>query len=166
MELSPLDVQKQTFSVGFRGYSADEVRAYLHLVAEEMETLLKRIDRIEQENATLRDDARDQADRERILKDTLLSAQKVSEQIRENARKEAELVVRNAEIVAERIVDQTMERIAELERTIGDLKIERKSLRNKLTAIIQTFSQMVEMDLEQEALEEPITQMYRARQKQ
>jgi cell division initiation protein len=166
MELSPLDIQKQTFSVGFRGYSADEVRAYLHLVAEEMEMLLKRIDRIEQENAALREDARDQADRERILKDTLLSAQKVSEQIRENASKEAELVVRNAELVAERIVDQTMERIAELERTIGDLKIERKSLRNKLTAIIETFSQMVEMDVEQEALEEPITQLYRARQKQ
>ena len=47
-------------------------------------------------------------ERERILKDTLLSAQKVSEEVRANARKEAELIVKDAELLSERLVSQAM----------------------------------------------------------
>ena len=160
-DLTPLEIQKQTFARAVRGYHRDEVRAYLHLVAEEIERLLKDLDRLTRENAMLRDELEDHAQRERILKDTLLSAQKVSEEVRANARKEAELIVKDAELLSDRLVGQAMQRVGDLQRAIQDLKIERTGTRNKLLATIDTVQQLLVLDAESEANEEPITSMFR-----
>ena len=160
-DLTPLEIQKQTFSRVIKGYNADEVRAYLHLVAEEIERLVRENDRNARENAMLREDLEGHSNRERILKDTLLSAQKVSEDVKANARKEAELIVKDAELLSERLVSQAMSRVADLERTIQDLKIERKAARNRLAMTIDNVQQLLALDEEQEAIELPITSMFR-----
>jgi cell division initiation protein len=163
MNLTPLDIQRQTFSRGLKGYHTDEVRAYLQLIAEEIERLLTDLDRLSRENAMLREDLDEHNARERILKDTLLAAQKVSEDVRANAQKEAELIVKDAELLSERLTSQAMARVVEIERTIQDLKIERKSARNKLQMTIDTIQQLLMLDAEQEANEMPITSLFRAR---
>ena len=161
--LTPLDIQKQSFTRGFKGYHKDEVRAYLHLVAEEIEHLLHEVERVTRENSALREDLDDHSQRERILKDTLLSAQKVSEDVKANARKEAELIVKDAELLAERVVAQAMMRVSDLERAIQDLKLERASARNKLQSTLDTVQQMLALDAEEEAGEQPITALFRKR---
>lgn len=160
-DLTPLEVQKQSFSRTMRGYSLDEVRAYLHLVAEEMERLLKQFELLSRENVLLRDEIADHNDRERILKDTLLSAQRVSEEIKSNAEKEAELIIKDAELLSEKMISQAMARVGDLETVIQELKIERKAARNKVRTVLDTFQQMLELDEEQEAREHPITQLHR-----
>lgn len=162
-ELTPLEIQKQTFARRFKGFDSDDVRAYLHVVAEEIERLLRENDRLARENSILREDLEDHANRERILKDTLLSAQKVAEDLTGNARKDAELIVKDAELLAERVVAQAMQRVSDLERTIADLKIERRAARNRLQAGLDTMQQMIALDAEQEATELPVTAMFRAR---
>src|SRR6476469_3655596 len=112
--LTPLDIQKQTFARGLKGYNVDEVRGYLHLIAEEIERLLRDVDRLSRENAMLREELDDHSQRERILKDTLLSAQKVSEDVKSNARKEAALIVKDAELLTERGSGQAIQRVSEL----------------------------------------------------
>lgn len=161
--LTPLEIQKQTFARAIKGYNPDEVRAYLHLVAEEIERLVRENDRFARETGMLREDLEDHSNRERILKDTLLSAQKVAEDLTANARKEAELIVKDAELLSERLIAQAMQRVADLERSITDLKIERRALRNKLQGTLDTIQHMVVLDAEQEANEEPITSLFRAR---
>jgi len=161
--LTPLDIQKQSFSRKLKGYDTEEVRAYLQLMAEEIERLLRDLDRASRENAMLREDLDEHNARERILKDTLLSAQKVSEDVKANAAKEAELIVKDAELLSERLTAQAMSRLADLERTIQDLKMERKMARNKLQTTIDTIHQLLMLDVEQEANEMPITSMFRAR---
>jgi cell division initiation protein len=113
------------------------------------------------ENAMLRDELDDHNQRERILKDTLLSAQKVSEDVRANARKEAELIVKDAELLSDRLVAQAQSRVADLERAIQDLKMERRAARNKLQTMLDTTQQLLMLDVEQEANEEPITSLFR-----
>jgi len=159
--LTPLEIQKQIFARKLKGFDPNEVRAYLQMVAEEIELLLLSVDRLTRENAMLRDDLEDHNQRERILKDTLLSAQKVSEEVKSNARKEAELIVKDAELLSERLVSQAMTRVADLERMIQDLKIERRAARNKLQMTLDTISQLLMLDAEQEANELPITSMHR-----
>jgi cell division initiation protein len=159
--LTPLDIQKQVFGKSLHGYSVDEVRGYLHVVAEELERLLRGLDELTRDNGHLRESAAENSERERILKETLLSAQRVSEEVKANARKEAELIVKDAEILADRIVSQAMERVGDLERKIQDLKIDRKAVRNKLHAIVETFQQLVALDAEEEANETPITHLHR-----
>lgn len=160
-DLTPLEIQKQIFTKGFKGYNVDEVRGYLHLIAEEIERLLKDLDRLSRENTMLREDLDDHSNRERILKDTLLSAQKVSEDLRMNAHKEAELIVKDAELLSERLVSQAMSRVADLERSIQDLKMERRVARNKLQMTLDLVQQLLMLDAEQEANELPITSMFR-----
>ncbi len=160
--LTPLDIQKQTFSRGFKGYDGDEVRAYLHLVAEEIEHLLREVDRVTRENHALREDLGEHTARERILKETLLSAQRVSEELKANARQEAELIVKDAELLSERVVAQAMQRVHDLERAIQDLKIERRAARNKLQGTLDTVQHLLVLDAEEEAGEQPITAMFRA----
>lgn len=160
-DLTPLEIQKQTFGKSLKGYAVDEVRGYLHVVAEEMERLLKDVDRLSRENQFLREESAENVERERILKETLLSAQRVSEEVKANARKEAELIVKDAELLSERIIDHAMSRVGDLERVIQDLKIERKGARNKLHAILDTCQQLVQLDAEQEANELPLTQLHR-----
>src|ERR1700686_2915557 len=121
--ITPLEIQKQLFARKFKGFDSDEVRAYLQMVAEEMEILIKDVDRLSRENVMLREDLDDHNQRERILKDTLLSAQKVSEDVKSNARKEAELIVKDAELLSERLVSQGMTRVGDLGRTSKDLKV-------------------------------------------
>lgn len=162
MNLTPLEIQKQTFSRQLKGFNRDEVRGYLHLVAEEIERLLRDVDRLSRENAMLREDLEDHSHREQILKDTLMSAQKVSEEVRATARKEGELIVKDAELLSERLISQAMSRVADLERSIQDLKIERKVARNKLQGTLDTVQQLVMLDAEEEANELPITAMFRA----
>ena len=159
--LTPLEIQKQSFARKLKGFDPNEVRAYLQMVAEEIEKLLRDVDRLSRENVMLREDLDDHNQRERILKDTLLSAQKVSEEVKLNARKEAELIVKDAELLSERLVSQAMGRVADLERTIQDLKIERRAARNKLSATLDTIQQLLMLDAEQEANELPITSMHR-----
>ena len=160
-DLTPLEIQKQTFSKKFKGYEPAEVHGYLNLVAEEIERLVKDVDRLSRENAMLREEMEEHSQRERILKDTLLSAQKVSEEVKANARKEGELIVKDAELLSERLVSQAMSRVADLERAIQDLKMERRQARNKLTLTLDTIQQLLMLDAEQEANELPITSMYR-----
>lgn len=159
--LTPLEIQKQNFNKALRGYSSDEVRGYLHLVAEELETLLREVERLSRDNQVIREEMKEHSEREQILKDTLLSAQRVSEDVKSNARKEAELIVKDAELLSERIIDQAMTRVGDLERTIQELKLHRRAARNKLQSAVEVYQQMVVMDAEEEANELPITQLYR-----
>ena len=159
--LTPLEIQKQTFTKSFKGYNPSEVAGYLHLVADEIERLIHDVDRLSRENAMLREDLHDHNQRERILKDTLLAAQQVSEEVKKNARKEAELIVKDDELLSERLVAQAMSRVADLERAIQDLKLERRAARNKLSGTLDTMQQLIMLDAEQEANELPITSLYR-----
>ena len=91
------------------------------------------------------------------------TAQKVAEDLTANARKEAELIVKDAELLAERLISQAQQRVADLEKSIGDLRMERRAARNKLTMTIDMIQQMIALDAEEEANEEPITSMFRQR---
>ena len=61
----------------------------------------------------------------------------------------------------ERLVGYAMTRVGDLERTIQDLKIERRDVRNKLNAMLDTMHHLIELDAEQEAKEQPITSIFR-----
>ena len=161
--VTPLDIQKQGFSQRLRGFDTGEVRAFLHLIAEEMERLLRDNEILTRDLEAGRDELRDHQNRERILKDTLLSAQTVAEEMRLTARREAELIVRDAEATADRTISHALQRVAEIEKAIQDLRIERKALRNRLSSVLTTFQQMVEFDQEEEDRSEPIATIHRHR---
>jgi cell division initiation protein len=159
--LTPLEIQKQRFSRKWRGLDPTEVGAFLDMAAEEMETLARenaalggRIRGLEEENAEHRE-------RERILKDTLLSAQRASEDIRAAAQSKAELVVQEAEDSAERLTHNAMQRAAEIEKAIHDLKLQRANFRLEIQKMLELFQQVLEMDRKQDEQDRPLSYMRR-----
>jgi cell division initiation protein len=88
--------------------------------------------------------------RETILKNTLLTAQRVSEEIKETARKHAEVVVRESELQADRLLELAQNRAHEVERGILDLRTHRSALRTDVRALITRLTQILDMQEEHE----------------
>jgi cell division initiation protein len=149
MKISPMDIQRQTFARKFRGFEPEEVRTYLALVAEEVAALQRDRDSLEQKVQSLQYVVDEARDREAILKNTLLTAQKVSEEIRENARREAESQVKEAELRADRLVELAQSRAHDVERAILDLRAHRAGLRTDIRAFITRLTHL--LDLQEEA---------------
>ena len=149
MKLTPADVQRQTFSARFRGFDPDEVRAFLAAVAEEMAALQRDKDHVAQELKHLELIVHEHRERESILKNTLLTAQKASEDIRERARKEAETIVKQADLQGDRLLELAQNRAHEVERGILELRGHRSGLRTDIRSIITRLTRL--LDLQEEA---------------
>lgn len=149
MKLSPSDVQRQAFGTKFRGFDPDEVRAYLAAVAEEMALLQRDKDQVEQQLRHLEQIVGEHREREAILKNTLLTAQKAAEDIRESARREADTVIKQAELQGDRLLELAQARAHEVERGILELRAHRTSIRTDIRALLQRLTHV--LDLQEEA---------------
>lgn len=149
MKLTPSDVQRQAFSRRFRGLDPDEVRAFLAAVAEEMAAMLREKEHTEQELLHLELIVREHREREAILKNTLLTAQKVAEDIRETARKEAETIVKQADLQGDRLLELAQSRAHDVERGILELRGHRTALRTDIRALVTRLTHL--LDLQEEA---------------
>jgi cell division initiation protein len=159
--LTPLEIQKHRFGRKWKGLDPAEVESFLEMTAEEMEALARenaglagRIRALEEENG-------DHRERERILKDTLLSAQRASEDIRGAARSQAELTVREAEDSAERLTHNALQRAAEIEKAIHELKLQRANFRLEVQKMIALFQQVLEMDRHEDEQDRPLSYLTR-----
>jgi cell division initiation protein len=150
MKILPMDIQRQSFGQKFRGFDPEEVRAYLAIVAEEVAALQGDRDRLDQEVQNLKTLLDEHRQREVILKNTLLTAQRVSEEIKENARKQAENVVKEAEMQGDRLIELAQNRAHEVERSILDLRGWRSSLRTDIRAFVSRISQLLDLQEEVE----------------
>lgn len=137
MALTPLDIQQQRFRTRFGGgLDKTEVDAFLNLVASELE-------RVVRDNVELKDDQRvmkrlleDYRAREEALKETMITAQRVTSDIMRSAEKEADVILGRAELEAERILDNAQERLTELLRDIGELKRQRAQFLSQLKGTV------------------------------
>ena len=163
---TPLEIQKREFSRRWKGLDPVEVQTFLTDVAEDMESLARenadlasRIRSLEQENDEHRE-------RERILKQTLLSAQQASEDIRTTARKEGELIVREAQGSAERLTHNALQRSADIEKAIHELKVQRANFRLQLQKMIELFQQVLDFDRDEDEKDRPLSYMTRKANKE
>jgi cell division initiation protein len=149
MKISPMDIQRQTFAATWRGFDKEEVRTYLHLVAEELAALQRERDLLHQQSQNLQAVVDEAREREAILKNTLLTAQRASEEIKENARRSAESTTKEAELQADRLLELAQSRAHEVERSILDLRGHRTTLRTDIRAFITRLTHL--LDLQEEA---------------
>jgi cell division initiation protein len=150
MRITPLDIQQKQFPMKFRGFDVEEVYAFLEAIREEMEDLLR-------ENATLKETVhrlenqiREYKDIETTLRETLITAQQMVEDYKSNARKEAELLVREAEIKADVLLKEAQEKVIKIHEDIVDLKGIRRHFKEEMRRMIESHLKMLEFDKERE----------------
>lgn len=149
MKISPMEIQRQTFSKRLRGYDPEEVRTYLNLVAEELQQLQREQAALQQEAQFLRSIVDEHRQREEILKNTLLTAQRLSEEIKETARKQGETTVKEAELQADKLVELAQGRAKTIERETIDLRAMRQMLRSDIRALLERIEHI--LDAQEEA---------------
>ena len=144
MRMTPLDVQSHHFATRFRGFDPDEVMAFLRIVSEDYEGLVR--DNESQAERILRLETRieDLSAQENLLKETLLSAQALTEEMSRTAERDAELRLAEVEIRAEKILDASHRRAARLEQDIREMRALRSRLAESLRSAAETHIALLE----------------------
>lgn len=157
MRITPLDVRGHRFAIKMRGYDKEEVHSFLNFVSEELEKLVNESNALREETAQLKVSLGDLTERERILKETLFTAQKLSEEMKEEAKKEGRLVIREAELKASRLVEQAQKKAAQIEDAARSLRMERDTFRQKLRSMLEQHLKLLDMNQEEEDVTDKLT---------
>jgi cell division initiation protein len=146
MRITPLDIQQKQFPMKFRGFDVEEVYAFLEVIREEMEELLR-------ENASLKENVqraeshiKEYKDMESTMRETLMTAQQMVEDYKTNARKEAELLIKEAELRSDNLIREAQEKVIKIHEDIVDLKGIRRHFREELKRLIENHVRMLEHD--------------------
>ena len=126
MKITPIDIRKHFFKKRMRGYDPKAVESFLFLVAEELERLVHEREALKEKGAHLESQLTGFDEHEKILKHTLYTAQKSADDQKENARKEAELICKEAEFRGEQIVEAAQRRALEVQKDIHELRMARE----------------------------------------
>jgi cell division initiation protein len=151
MKITPMDIQQKTFPMRFRGFDVDEVYAFLELVREEMENLSRENASLKEKVATLEAQLKEFRDMEATLRETLLTTQQIVDDYKANAKREAELVIREAELKAEAMIREAQEKVVKIHEDIVDLKGIRRHFKEELKRLIESHLRMIEFDEQREA---------------
>ena len=156
MKLTPLDLQQKQFrKARFGGVDEKEVRAYLDLCASEIEEMARKLNK--QDEELRRREARigEFANREQLLQATLTTAQKLAEEMKANTRKEADIILSDAELQAEKIIANAQSRRLQLIQEIDELKRAKASFLQQMTSILETHKAVVDHIRGEPSLSEP-----------
>jgi len=145
MRITPIDIQQQQFKSRPMGYDKAGVDQFLEILAGEMERLLRQNQDLQEELTHARNALNEMREREAMLKETLLTTQKVTDELKANARREAELLLADAELRAEKVILAAEERRLQLVDEIREIKRQRIDVETSLRAVLEKHLRMLEL---------------------
>ena len=148
MNLTPLDIQQQQFRVRFRGFDIREVDHFLEKMADALNALQTDNKELKEEIRRLKIETQGYKEREEAFKRAMLNSQKVLEQMKENARKSAEVIIADAEVKAEKILNRAHNRLSQLHEDITELKRQRMQIEVQIRSIIEAHTKLLEIGKE------------------
>ncbi|HZR22017.1 MAG TPA: DivIVA domain-containing protein [Vicinamibacterales bacterium] len=151
MNVSPLDLRQQKFRSSLRGFDKVEVTSFLAAVADDYEQALRETDRLRQDITRLEALISEHREHEKNLKSTLMTAQKLADDIKANAQEEAKRVIRDAEGRSELLLQKTQARLEDIQREIDGLRLKRKDVETTIESTITTLKNTLEYVREQES---------------
>jgi len=153
MNVSPLDLRQQKFHSRVGGFDKVEVASFLNAVADDYEAALRETDRLRQELMQTQALLQEHREHEKNLKATLMTAQKLAEDIKANAQEDAKRIIREAEGRSDFLLEKTQARMEDIQREIDGLKLKRKDVETSIESTIATLRNTLEYVREQEARE-------------
>jgi cell division initiation protein len=151
MKVTPLDLRQQRFKTVMRGYDRGDVQAFLLEVADDYENALRENDRLRQDVVKLEAVLGEHRGQERNLRNTLLTAQKHADDVRENAQTEAGLIIREAEGQRDLLLQKAQARLEDVQREIEGLRMKRREVENDIESLIRTLNTTLEFIRDQDS---------------
>ena len=147
MKITPLDIQQQQFKGKMLGgLNPEDVDAFLQSVASEMEGLIRENNDLKELQARHNREMAEMAEKEKDLRETMLAAQRITEEMKANAQKEASLVVSEAELRAERIVMDAERQLGELKARIEEVRRQKIQFEISLKALLDSYARQLSGD--------------------
>jgi len=143
VKLTPLEIKKQDFKVKVRGFDPSEVEAFLEMVSEEFEEILNDRKRLNDEVIKLKTQLRDYQQVEKTLQETLMNAQESVTQSKENSKREAQIILREAELKAERILDEARGKIDKMKNELNILRSQKESFSKRLKHLLESQIELI-----------------------
>ena len=150
MTVTPLDLRQQRFQSVMRGYDRGDVTAFLSEAADDYENAVKDNERLRQELARSEAVLNEHRTQEKNLRNTLMTAQKLADEIKDNAQQEASRILRDAEGRAELLLQKSQHRLEEVQREIDGMRLKRKDVETSLESIISALYNTIEFVREQD----------------
>lgn len=142
--ITPMDIHNKTFSRGLRGYSQEEVDAFLEELSGDYERIYREHREMEEEMDTIRTKLRNYEKMEATMSSTLVMAQKTAENVKKNALKEAELAVREARNSAHKILEEAEQAKAKLKSDLLKAEADMSVYIEKVLANLKSATLLVE----------------------
>ena len=146
MKVTPLDIRRQKFRRGMRGYDPGEVDAFLEMLADAWEESAENSEKNTKELEVLRARASDFDRMEGAVREVLVAQQKSADVAREEANREADLIIRDAELKAQKMLDEAKKRVQILTEAIRELQDRRMEILMKMNSFIENQKNMVKME--------------------
>ena len=148
MRLSAADIRQQQFAVKLlRGFDPQEVDAFLEEIADDFEELTKENNLLKDQLVALEERNKGIEVRERTLQETLVTTQKIAEEFKENARVQAELLVREGQLRADKLMQDSRDEHVRLSAEIGSLKRLRRQLVEEVLGTVTKYKRLIEQEL-------------------
>lgn len=144
MPLSPLDIHNKEFSRSFRGYDEDEVDDFLERIIQDYEALIRQNKDLEENMEQIRDKLRHFTNIEESLSKSIIVAQETAEEVKNNARKEAQLIIKEAEKNADRIVGEALNKSRKMAMEVEEVQKHAAIFRARFRSLIQAQLEMLE----------------------
>ena len=152
MKITPVDIKNQQFGKSFRGYDPSEVDSFLEMVCSTLEDLVRENAGLKEKLSSAESTLVGYKDLEGNLRSALVTAQKSAEEIRENATKEAQLLMRETKIKADRNMEETHDTLSRLKKQIADLQNTKREDLARLKSLVETHLRVLEsMEKEDES---------------
>ena len=156
MRITPMDIRQQQFTVKmFRGFDTQEVDTFLEDLAADYEALLKENSLLKEQLQALEERMRGLEEREKVLQETLVTTQRLVEEMKDQARREASVIIREAEVQADRIIEASRTAEGNLQSEIIALKRTRRQLAEGLRSTVEMYQRLLDQDLKADAGDEP-----------
>jgi cell division initiation protein len=169
MRITPLDIRNQPFPRAFRGFDHYAVKSFLEHIAGEFETIIRQNNEFATQVKSMEQQLEKYTGIERVLNETLMTAQRLSDEARVNAQKEAELIIKDAQIRADRYEGEARNRVNALESEMVSIRNQRDSFLARFKSMLSTQLNLLEVisgDLRSDEREKESAQPEPPRQQQ
>ncbi len=145
MRLTPLEIRKQEFGKSMRGYNPEEVRAFLETIADQVDIIQKEVNKFSEKVVNLEARLSDFQMMEKTLKETLMKAEESSKRARDDSRREADIIIREAEVKAQRVISDAHITVERLKSEVYMLQNRRDAFIKKLKYLLQSQTELIEI---------------------
>jgi cell division initiation protein len=146
MKITPLDIQQMVFRVKFRGYDREEVNRFLEEVAQTVEALNRDNTALRDRLAMTEQQVAELKRTEATLSNTLVSAQSLAEEVKRSAQRDADLIIKEAELKAGELIRQARAELGETQRDLSQLQKQRLLMIERMRATLHTFERMLDVE--------------------